>query len=184
MVLAQLLHRIDHAAAHQAEVADIGWQRHFAEIVHDAVERRGGGLLQPAIAGAQAALRIDHVVAGAPGSDETRDHLGRVLQVGVDHDHRVALGMVEPGGGGDLLAEIARQVDDGDVAVGLLQQLDDAQRGVAAAVVDVDGFPWRAQRRHHGSEAAVHRADDLGLIVDRYDYREDRPAARLHVHWR
>jgi len=46
------------------------------------------------------------------------------------------------------------------------------------------GFPWRAQRRHHGSEAAVHRADDLGLIVDRYDYREDRPAARLHVHWR
>ena len=143
-------------------------------IAHEAIERRGRGLLQPAVAVAQAALRIDHVVAVMPGGDQSRDHLRRILQVGVDDDHRIALRMVEPGGGGDLLAEIARQVDHGDVAVGLPQHLDDAERGVAAAVVDVDDLPRCAQRRHRRGEAAMHFADDLGLVVHRDDNREDR----------
>ena len=128
MALAQLLHRVDHAAAHQPEVADILRQRHFAQVAHEAIECRGGGPFQPAIAIAPAALGVDRVVAGAPDRDQIGDHLGRVLQVGVDHDHRLALRMVEPRGGGDLLAEVARQIDDGDVAVGLPQRLDDAQR--------------------------------------------------------
>ena len=57
---------------------------------------------------ALAALGVDHVEPAAPAGDQVGDHLGRVLQVGVDHDHRVAARVVEPGGDGDFLAEVAR----------------------------------------------------------------------------
>ena len=51
-----------------------------------------------------AAHAVDHVIALAPAAQEYRDHLGRMLQVAVHDDDRVAFGGVEAGGDRDLLA--------------------------------------------------------------------------------
>ncbi len=39
------------------------------------------------------------------------------------------------------------------------QPLQDAQRGVAAAVIDIDHLPALAERLHHGGEAVVEEED-------------------------
>ena len=182
MVLAQLPHGVHDATAHQPEVPDVLRQLDIAELAHGAIEGDGRGLLQPCVAFALAAARVDDVVALAPCGNQQRNDLGRVLEVGVDHDDRVAARMIQPGCGGDLLAEVARQVDHADVGVGRAHCLDDSQCCVAASVVDVDRLPRRIQRCHHGGKAVVHLADDGGLVERRNDNGDDGLDVRMCVH--
>jgi hypothetical protein len=51
--------------------------------------------------------RVHDVVAFAPFFEKLLDQLGRVLQVAVHQNRRVAAADVEPGGRGDLVSEVS-----------------------------------------------------------------------------
>lgn len=86
----------------------------------------------------RAAPGVDHVVALAPVFHQFRDQLGRVLQIGVDHDDRIAPTVIEAGGQSDLLAEVAAQVDDRYSRVAVVERFEQLAGGVPAAVVGED----------------------------------------------
>jgi hypothetical protein len=81
------------------------------------VKHRGCALLEQRIAGPVGPLCEDHIVSLAPLVDQQWNDFGRVLQVNVNRDRGVSLAIVQPGGHGGFLAEIARQVDDPDAPV-------------------------------------------------------------------
>lgn len=64
-----------------------------------------------------------------------------MLEVGIDDDHGPAARMVEPGGDGDLLAEVAREGRGADDRLLPRQRADARQGVVAAAVVDERNLP-------------------------------------------
>ena len=72
----------------------------------------------------------------APRVEQLRDQLGRVLEVAVDHHHRVAAGVVEPRGDRHLVAERAREVEDADPRIAIGQAVEDGGGGVRRPVVD------------------------------------------------
>ena len=142
------------------------------------IEQMSGGALEPAVAGARQAARIDDVVAFLPFGDQLLDDLGRILQVGVHDDDRSALCRVHAGGDGDLVAEIARQADITEARVAPGKRLQHEGAGIRAAVVDEDRLrrliklgeqqvePAHQHRQHrflveHGDDDAV--ADRLGI---------------------
>jgi hypothetical protein len=167
MLLPQLQHSVDHAAAHQPEVAGVARKVHAADVLHQPIEQARGRPLRPGLAFTRAPLGVNHVEAVPPTCDERRDHFGRVLQIGIDHDHGLAAGVLEAGGGGDLLAEITRQIDDRHAWLDAMERLQKTQRGVAAAVIDVDRFP-RAQRIHHRRQPPMELRQDVGFV----EYRD------------
>ena len=97
-------------AVDEAEVADVERHLDLGDLVEAAVEPGGGRPLEPRLAVALLADRVDDVVALAPARGELEHDLGRVLQVGVEHDHRVARGQVDAGGQRDLVAEVPREL--------------------------------------------------------------------------
>ena len=115
---------------------------------------------------------------------------GRVLQVGVHDDDRLALRRVHAGGDGDLVAEIARQADIAEARVAPGERLQHDGAGIAAAVVDEDRLrrlvkPGEQQvepaqqHRQHGF-LVEHRNDDA--VADRL--RNRPPFERFHsVEW-
>jgi hypothetical protein len=177
MLLAQPQHRIDHPPAHQPEVAGVARQLHAAEVLHQPVEQVRGRPLRPGLAFARTPFAVDHVESAPPAGHQRRDHLRWVLQVGIDHDHGIAAGVLQPGGGGDLLAKIARQVDDRHVRLGAVKRLQQAQRRVAAAVIDVDRFPG-AQQVHHRRQPSMELRQDLGFV----EYRDHHGEGRCSAH--
>ena len=90
---------------------------HLGDPVEAAVEPRRGRALEPRLALADVAHRVDDVVALAPARGELEDDLGRILEVGVEHDHRVARREVDAGGERDLVAEVAREPDEPEARV-------------------------------------------------------------------
>ena len=70
------------------------------------------------------ALGVDDVVALLPFGDHLEHDFGRVLQIGVHDDDRAAGGVIEPGRDRDLMAEIARQLDEPVALVGARLGLD------------------------------------------------------------
>ena len=67
------------------------------------------------------------------------------------------------------LPKLRDRLTQRDVVVRLPQCVDDGERRVAAAVVDVDDLPREIQRRHHRVQPAMHFADDLCFVVHRYN---------------
>jgi hypothetical protein len=85
-----------------------------------------------------AAHPVDDVAAGAPLGDQLADQLGRVLEVGVDRHHRVAAAVVDAGGDGRLVSEVARQLDHLHPRVLLGEVAQELAGPVGGAVVDQD----------------------------------------------
>ena len=82
---------------------------------------------------------IDHVIAAIdPVADQLLDQIGRMLAVAVHEQHRAAPGMVQPRHQGGFLAEIARQRHHLNVERIGLESARDGERGVGAAVIDID----------------------------------------------
>jgi len=104
-------------------------------------------------------------VAGLPLLDQGGDQFGRILQVGVDHHHRVAGGGIEPGGQRRLLAEVARQLQRAGPRIGFKQGGDDRPGVVGAAVVDVQHAAIERQLIHDRTQALVERAQHGGFVV-------------------
>ena len=136
----------------------------------------GGRPFQPRFALAHPALRVDHVEAVAPSGNQRGNDFRRVLQIGVDHDYRVAACVIQAGGDGDFLAEIARQTDRCNAVIGPPKCLDGRPRIVGTAVVDVNDFPL-AQGIHHREKARMECRQPHGLIEGRNDHRELRVRA-------
>ena len=88
---------------------------------------------------------IDDVVAVIdPVFDQLLDQIGRMLAVAIHEQHGAAAGMVEPGHQGCFLAEIARQRHHLHVERVRNEAARDRQRGICAAVIDIDDFAGKA----------------------------------------
>ena len=121
--------------------------------------------------GSSAAGRLDDVEARFPARDELRNELGRMLHVGVEADHRVALGVVHARGQRGLMAEVARQMDHRD-AIGMLgvQGVERGAGAVGAAVIDQQHRVAYGRPVHHLEERVDEVGDPLDLVVDRRDH--------------
>ena len=85
----------------------------------------------------------------APLGDHLGDHLGRVLEVGVDQDDGVAPGVLYSCRDGGLMAKVSREGQDPDPGVQSLDIAKQTQSPVTAAIVDVDQFVRRLDSRQH-----------------------------------
>ena len=122
---------VERPAIDQAEIAGVARRRDVAEPPHEAVEQIRRRPLEPAFALTRGALGRDDVVALLPFGDHLQDDFGRVLQIRVHHDDRAAGGVIEPDGDRDLVAEIARQLDQPVALVGARLGLDHDRARIA-----------------------------------------------------
>src|SRR5207248_2573002 len=90
-------HVVDHAAAHEPEVTRVRWYLDVGDALYQPVADGGDDALGDSLARACPPLCIHDVVALAPAHDQLGDQLGRVLQIAVDHHHRIAARGIEPG---------------------------------------------------------------------------------------
>ena len=82
---------------------------------------------------------------------------------------RLARGAFHAGGDRDLVAEIARQLDEAVAPVGARLGLEDDRAGVARSVVDEDRLGGRVERVEQGVEPPQQHRQDRFLVVDRHD---------------
>ena len=103
---------------------------------------------------------------------------GGSLEVGVDEDDGIAGRAFHAGGHGDLMAEIAGEHEDPHARIGVLEFPQEVQRGVAAAVVDIDELEVEIGDGFQcGDEAAMGLADDRFLVEAGDDDGQERPGA-------
>ena len=125
--------------------------------------------------------RVDDLVARAPARDELRDHLGRVLEVAVHREDRLAAGEIETGGERELMPEPAREADDLEARVARVSLDGEPVRAVGAPVVDEDHLPGVLERVEHTREARDELWQQLLLVPEGND---DRKARSRVVHSR
>ena len=138
MPLAHRGEHLDHLAVQQAVIPGVELDVEVGQAPDAPVKPLGGGDLEAALAPAFVADGVHDLGAEAPLADQLGDQLGWVLEIGVDDDHRVAAGAVQPGGDRHLMAEVARQGDDADPRVGVGERRQLGVRAVGRTVVDVD----------------------------------------------
>ena len=96
-----------------SEIVDL----HAAECCHKPVCNEGRDAAKDKIIAALTAPSADNVVAFFELGQETGDLVGVVLQVSIHCQNEVTLRMVEAGGKGRGLSEVAAQFDDQHAAV-------------------------------------------------------------------
>ena len=148
-----------------AEVVDVD----AAEDRHEPVGDARGNAAEEEVVAALLAPAADDVVALFELGEEVGDLVGVVLQVAVHGEDEVALGVVEAGGEGGGLAEVAAELDDEDAAVDGSDLFKQAVGAVAGAIVDEDQLEGFADLLHDGLEAVVERGDVLFFVVERND---------------
>ena len=159
---------------HQAEVARVLGDLPARERVQHAVVAEGRQLLEGGLALAGRALAVDDLRAAAPHLHHLGDELRGVLQVRVDDDDRVAPGLLQARADGHLVAEVARKVHQHHVRILFLDAARKVERLVAASVVDEDELVVLLHGGHHLRQPAIALADDLFLIVEGNDDRDER----------
>ena len=127
--------------------------------------------LQPALL-ALLADGIHHVVPFAPFGDELRQHLRRILQVGIHDDHAVAPGMVQPGADGDLMPEVARELHHRHVRIVRGEIVHDRQAPIAAAVIHEDDLVIGLGITQHLGHPLIQHRQVLLFFIDRNDNRQ------------
>ena len=157
------------APVDEPEVADVERHLHLGDPVEAPVEPGRRRALEPRLTVALVAHGVDDVVALTPARGELEHDLGRILQVGVEHDHRVARGQVDAGGQRDLVAEVPRQLDQLEPRVVLRRRRKQLVGAVSAPVVDDDRFGIADRRVHQLAEAGDEFVDDAFLVVCRDD---------------
>src|SRR5262249_53145665 len=120
--------------------------------------------------------RIDHIRSRAPSVDQVENDVGRVLQVGVERDHRVAACDLIAAGERGLMAEVPAERDGADAGIGLREVEDGDPAAIGAAVIHQDGldlepaFALDAVRDPH--ELLTQEWEALLLVEDRHDERD------------
>jgi len=92
----------------QPEIAGIGRNLDARQTVEQLVKDARGPKLQPRLAFAGEPPAVDYVVAFLPTLDHLADDFGRILQIGIHHDNRIAGRRVHSGADCNLMAEISR----------------------------------------------------------------------------
>jgi len=92
-----------------------------------------------------------------------------VLEIAVHGEDIVALGVVEAGGEGGGLAEVAAELDDENAAVYGGDLFKQAVGPVAGTIVDEDQFEGFADLLHDRFETVVEGGDVLFFIMERND---------------
>jgi len=98
--------RLDDAPVGESEVAGRRGNVDVRELAQEAVVETGRVPLEPAL-GPVGHDAVDDVVALAPPLGELRQQLGRMLEVAVHDDDRVAAREIDSGGDRELVAEVA-----------------------------------------------------------------------------
>jgi hypothetical protein len=118
---------------------------YFREPVENQVE----AVLEPALQAGFGDARADacdhHIVAVLPSLNHFRDHLGRVLQIRVHAHNGIPAHVIQPGAERDVLAEVARQIDDLDAGIQVTLGAKAVQRVVEATVIDADDLVAAAE---------------------------------------
>ncbi len=180
VALGQLLDGLDHLAVDEAEVTGVFRQLGAGgEGVEETVEAAGGQALHGGVGAAIHPDAVDGViVTGLPQLDEFEDEGRGILQIHVHGHDGITLGMVQTGGHGRLLAEVAGQVDQGDAGIAGDGLLDHVAGAVAAAVVDEHDL----KPVFEGGQFVVYRADEgvyaLFLVINGHDQRESKIGMR------
>ncbi len=172
-LFAQPAHRQNHSAVHQAEVTGVERDVHIGDIADQAVEGRRRPQLEFCLTLALGAHCIGDIVPFAPLFDHAQQHLGRILQIGVHHDHSIAIGIVKTGRNCDLMAEVTAEVEHLDAIIAHIQFRQHVDAAVRTAVVDEDHFPALARAFHHLHDAFVEHGNHSFFIPDRNDKREN-----------
>ena len=149
---------------------------HFRQFFEQPVEGVRLQARRQALAGALAAHGIDHVIAFAPFGHHPGDHLGRMLEIGVDGNHRIAGGVGQARGQGRLLAEIAREDQQLDAGIGFVPDLQLGDAVILAAVVDADHLESFAGLLEHRDQPGEETVDIEGFVVDGNDDGQQRMA--------
>ncbi len=148
-----------------AEVVDVD----AAESGHEPVGGAGGDAAENEVVAALRAPAADDVVAFFELGEEVGDLVGVVLEVAVHGEDVVALGVVEAGGEGGGLAEVAAELDDENAAVYGGDLFEETVGAVAGAIVDEDQLEGLADLLHDGLEAVVEGGDVLFFVMERDD---------------
>src|SRR5882757_4512886 len=111
----------------------------------------------------------DDVVTLFELGEEVGDLLRIVLEIAVHGEDEVALGVVEAGGEGGGLAEVAAELDDENAAVYGGDLFKQAVGPVAGTIVDEDQFEGLADLLHYRFETVVEGGDVLFFVMERND---------------
>src|SRR6266403_4909737 len=170
MVFAHLAQRLEDGSGHEPVVGRAGGDRRVGDRAQEPVEGRRGPPLEARLI-RRDPLGEHDLIAGLVQGHHVDDQLGRMLPVAVEGDDGVASRSVEPRGEGGLMAEVAAQLEDGDVRVvgGQLRELGTGVvHGAVVDVVDAD-VVLPPQRRQHVHQPAMELGHDLFLVVERDD---------------
>ncbi len=137
VALTQLTQRLQRARRQQAEVAGIGRNRCLGQPPDHPVERLGCRPFEPAFAIAHQARAVHVVIALLPQRDELGNQFRRILAIGIEDHHRTVVDEIQPGGERRFLAEIPRESQHADAAVGSGQSLHDVPCRIGTAVVHI-----------------------------------------------
>ena len=145
---------------------------------HQLVGGAGGDASEKEVVAAFGAPTADDVVAFLEFGEEAGDLVGVVLEVAVHGEDELALRVVEAGGEGGGLAEVAAEFDDEDARIDGGDLFKEAVGAVAGAVVDEDEFKGLARVGEHGFhdgfEAVVEGGDVFFFVVEGDDDGELR----------
>ena len=167
VVLRQGVDRVHRRPRHQAVVAGVALgvrARHGAD---QPVEGSGAEPLERRVARAVRAHAVDDVDAlVARCGEHLRDHLGRVLQVGVEGHDVVAPGAGQARGDGRLVTGVGAQPDHAELGPLAPDPLQHHGRRVGAAVVDGHHLVGGLERVGHGPQTRDEQGQDVFLVVD------------------
>ena len=184
MILAHLAQRLEDRPGHQPIIGRAGGDLRVADDAQEPVEGRRGPALEARERGGDPLGEHD-VEARPVQCHHVGNQLGRMLPIAVERDHRIAVGSIETGREGRLVAEVAAQLQDRHVGVarGQLRQLvGGVVDGAIVHVADPD-VVLASQRRDRIHQPPVERGHHLLLVVERND-DVDREPARLSRHGR
>jgi hypothetical protein len=165
VALSHALEDVEDAAVDEAEIADVERDLHLRDPIERAVEPRGRGPLEPGLARAHVANRVDDVIAFAPLLRELENHLGGVLEIGIEDDHRFADGEVDARGQRDLVAEVPRQLHELEARISCSDLEHELVGAIGAPIVDENRLRLRIEGIHQRSEARGQQLDYSFLVV-------------------
>ncbi len=168
VALGEAVEFLDDGAVHEAENSGVGGAGEIGHPAEQGIEEAEADAADAAF-GAAGALAEDDLESFFPFVDHLRDDFGGILEIAVDEDDAVTGGVMDAGGDCGLVAEISGEGDNFEAGVFALDLGHDAGRGVAAAVVNEDGFPFEVVGVHGGGEAAA----EFGEVFLLVEYGDD-----------
>lgn len=154
-------------AVHEPEVPGIQRETCIRYAVEQPVIELCRAFFEPGFSFSAEAPPIDNVRSFFPFPEHLRDEFGRVLHVGIQDDDGIPGGRIQPGSDGDLLPEVAGQVND--LYVRIHQCIKNIRGTVRTAIIDKKDFVGIFRVPENACHAFIARLNDRFLVVGRDD---------------